>query len=123
MRDEIKRLALFTSGVVELTRYRAEKLVKDMVSGGDLGRDQASGLVKELVRRSAENRKELVAFVRGEIRHQIEGLGLATKRDVERLERRVARLETAKKTPAKSTRKRSAAKKTPGKKATKGSSN
>lgn len=115
MRDEIKRLAVFTSGMVELTRNRAEKLVKDMVSGGDLGTDQASGLVKELVRRSAENRKELIAFVRGEIRNQIEGLGVATKRDVERLERRVARLESAKKTTARgstsASKKRSTAKK------------
>lgn len=101
MRDEIRRLALFTSGMVELTKHRAEKLVRDVVGGGDLGKDQASGLVKEMVRRSAENRRELVSFVRGEIRNQIESLGVATKRDVERLERRVARMESRKKTTAK----------------------
>ena len=117
MRDELKRLALFTSGVVELTRNRAEAMVKDLVGSGDLGRDQASGVVKELLRRSAENRKELTRFVRSEIRNQIEGLGLATKRDVERLERRVARME---KSEAKSTARKSSSKKTTASRAAKG---
>jgi polyhydroxyalkanoate synthesis regulator phasin len=107
MRDELRRLALFTSGVAELTRNRAEQIVRDLVGSGDLGRDQAAGVVKELLRRSAENRKELTRFVRSEIRNQIEALGLASKRDVERLERRVARLEAGGK--KKTTRKKASA--------------
>lgn len=107
MRDEIRRLALFTSGVAELTRNRAEQIVRDLVGSGDLGREQAAGVVKELLRRSAENRKELTRFVRSEIRNQIEALGVASKRDVERVERRVARLEAGGK--KKTTRKRTSA--------------
>jgi polyhydroxyalkanoate synthesis regulator phasin len=91
-------MALFGSGIAELTKHRAEQMVKDLVKGGEIGPKGASSLVKDLVDRSRENRKELVRFVRGEIKNQIEGLGLATKRDFERLERRIGRLEdTAKK--------------------------
>jgi len=43
--------------------------------------------------RSRQNRREIMNLVRSEIRGQIEALGVATKRDIERLERRVARLE------------------------------
>lgn len=94
MLEELRRMALITSGVAELTKNRAEAVVKDLVKAGDIRKDQTSGLVKELLRRSQENRKELTRFVRSEITHQIEGLGLASGKDLERLERRITRLES-----------------------------
>lgn len=44
--------------------------------------------------KSKANRDELLKLIRGEIQNQIAALGVASKRDVERLERRVLRLET-----------------------------
>ena len=76
MRDEVRRMALFGSGVAELTRHRAEQLAR------------------ELYERSKQNRDELLNLVRGEIQNQIKSLGLASKRDLERMERRVTRLES-----------------------------
>jgi polyhydroxyalkanoate synthesis regulator phasin len=93
VRDEIRRMALVTSGIVELTRNRAESIVRDLISSGDLPGGQAGQTVKELMERSRQNPREIMNLVRGEIRGQIEALGVATKRDIERLERRVARLE------------------------------
>jgi polyhydroxyalkanoate synthesis regulator phasin len=114
-------VALVTSGIAELTRHRAEQIVKDFVKTGDVRKDQTSGVIKELLKRSAENRKELAGFVRAEIRNQMESLGVASKRDFERLERRVVRLEergkTTKPSPA------PAAKPTPAKTSKAASSN
>jgi polyhydroxyalkanoate synthesis regulator phasin len=89
--DEVRRLALFTSGVAELTRNRAEQIAKAMMS--DASGTGASALVKQLLETSRHNRQELLRLIGAEIRDQVESLGLATTRDVERLERRVARLE------------------------------
>ena len=119
MLDELRRVALFTSGVAELTRHQAERIVKDFVKSGDVRRKQARSAVKELMETSKVARTELARLIRSEIQNQIEGLGLATKRDLERLDRRVARLETERKKPAttkaaprkKTTAKKSAAKK------------
>lgn len=85
-------MALFGSGVAELTRHRAEQLAKD------------------LVERSKQNRGELMRLIRGEIQNQIQSLGVATERDFDRLERRVTRLEVQIKDQAQKT---SAPKKTP----------
>lgn len=113
MLDELRRAALITSGVAELTRSRAEQVVKDLVKAGDVRRDQASSLVRELMKRSEQNRKDLAGFVRSEIQNQIANLGLATKRDVERLERRVGRIEErSKASKKKTTRKKTTAKTT-----------
>jgi polyhydroxyalkanoate synthesis regulator phasin len=98
---------LFTSGVAELTRHRAEQIVRDLVQRGDVRREQASAAVREIMEASRQSRQELIGFVRSEIRAQVANLGVASKRDVERLERRIARLESQ----SKSATKRSTAKK------------
>ena len=115
MLDEVRRLALFGSGVAELTRHQAEQIVKDFVKAGDVRRQQASSVARELYDRSRENRKQLTSIVRTEIQNQIQNLGLASKRDLERLERRITRLESDRK---KTTAKRSSSKKTTAKKTT-----
>ena len=113
MLDEVRRLALFGSGVAELTRHQAEQVIKDLVKAGDIRRQQASSAARELYERSRENRKQLVGIVQAEIRNQIQNLGLATQKDLARLERRIARLESdRKKTTKSSTAKKSTAKKT-----------
>lgn len=97
MLDELRRVALFSSGVAELTRHQAERIVKDFVKTGEVRRQQASSAVKELLETSKIARTELVRLVRSEIQNQVAGLGLVSKRDLERLERRIARLESSSK--------------------------
>lgn len=120
MRERLRRLTLFSSGVADLTRNRAEQFVKDVASA-DL-REQMADALKDVMERTEQSRKELTSIVRAELRGQIIGLGLASERDLERLERRVARLEekvekagaqapaakTTKKTTRKATRKTTA---------------
>jgi polyhydroxyalkanoate synthesis regulator phasin len=110
VRDELRRMALFGSGMVELTKARAEQIAKDLVKEGEVRRKQAKSVVKDLMEASRANRQELGSFVRTEMRSQIESLGLATKRDLERIERRVTRLETNLKESS-APRKKTAAKK------------
>jgi polyhydroxyalkanoate synthesis regulator phasin len=132
--EEMRRLALFTSGVAELTRHRAEQIVKTMMS--DSSGAGAPAMVRQLVETSRHNRQEFLRLIGAEIRDQVESLGLATARDLERLERRVERLEervrsggaagvkrpSAKKTGARAkkttSRKKTNAKKTASKKTT-----
>jgi polyhydroxyalkanoate synthesis regulator phasin len=114
MKDELRRWALMGSGVAELTRNRAEQIVKDMVAAGDVKRKQGSKVVKDLMETSKANRQEFLKIVRSEIQGQIQNLGLATQRDLERLERRVARLESS----VSSARKKNTARKTTAKKST-----
>ena len=97
MRDELRRAALFSSGVAELTRHQTEKIVKELVKGGEGRRKQASSVVKDILDTSKTAGSELTRVIRAEIRNQMASLGIVTKRDLERLERRVARLESSKK--------------------------
>ncbi len=98
--------------VTELGRSQARQIVADLVAQGQLAQDRASAAVDEVVEMSRRRREELREFVQSEIRRQVSALGIATKDDLARLERKLAAT-----TPAKSARTVKATKATPPKKA------
>jgi polyhydroxyalkanoate synthesis regulator phasin len=102
----------------QLTQRRAEAIVKDLVKAGEIQAEQTQSMVTELVERSRKNTERFVEQVRAEIRQQFKTLGVATKDDIARLERRIDDLRRASGgTAKKSTAKKSTAKKSTAKKA------
>ncbi len=112
--DLLKRYLDAGVAFTQMTQSRAEAIVKDLVKAGEVQTDQAQAAVADLVDRSRKNTERLVAQVRKEVRDQVSNLGLATKDDINRLERQISSLKgsTAKKAPAK----KRAARKAPAKK-------
>jgi polyhydroxyalkanoate synthesis regulator phasin len=110
-----RRLLDAGSDLTEMTQKRAEQLVQSLVDAGEVQVDQAQKAAQELVERSRENRSRFLKAVDREVQAQVSRMGLATKADVDRLERKLAKLEgTPAKAPAK--KKASAQKKAPAKK-------
>jgi polyhydroxyalkanoate synthesis regulator phasin len=110
-----RRLLDAGSDFTEMTQKRAEQLVQSLVDAGEVQVDQAQKAAQELVEKSRENRSRFLKAVDREVQAQVNRMGLATKADVERLERKVAKLSApAKKAPAK---KKAPARKAPAKKA------
>ena len=96
----------------ELRRAQARKIAQDLVAQGHIARDQVASTADQLVDLSRRRTEELSKIVRQEVQRQLGALGLATKDDIERIERRVA--AATKTGPAK----KAPAKKAPAKKAT-----
>jgi polyhydroxyalkanoate synthesis regulator phasin len=111
--DLLKRLLDAGMTFAAMTQARAEDLVRDLVRAGEVQAEQAQTVIDELVDRSRRNSERLIDAVRAEIRQQMTSLGLATKNDVERLERRMADVS-----PARGSRK-ATSRKAPARKATK----
>jgi hypothetical protein len=82
------------------------------VRAGEVQAEQAQAVIDELVDRSRRNSERLIDAVRTEIRQQMASLGLATKTDVERLERRIADVSAARGSRKATTRKTAARKAT-----------
>jgi len=119
-RDVLRRYIDAGIEFTQLTRQRAEEVVRELVRAGEVQAEQAQQAVEEMMDRNRRNTERLVDTVRREMRNQIGNLGLATKDDVARLQRRIAALEgggaragtPAKKLPAaKATAKKGTAKK------------
>ena len=97
----------------ELRRSQARQLVAELVTQGQLAREQATSTVDEMLELSRRRREDLRSFVQTEIQRQVRSLGIATRDDLERLERRIAAKSVpAKRAPAKKTAAKTGTKKT-----------
>jgi polyhydroxyalkanoate synthesis regulator phasin len=83
----------------ELRRSQARQFVAELVAQGQLARDQATSTVDEMLELSRRRREDLRSFVQSEIQRQVRALGIATRDDLDRLERKIS----AKSPPAKRT--------------------
>jgi polyhydroxyalkanoate synthesis regulator phasin len=79
----------------QMTRTRAENIVKELIRAGEVQREQRQERVEELLNRSRKNTEELVGAVRKELNNQLANLGLATKADLAKLEKKVDALAKA----------------------------
>jgi polyhydroxyalkanoate synthesis regulator phasin len=95
----------------EVRRSQARAIASDLVSQGQLARDQVSGAVDEIVELSRRRTEDLRKIVQKEVARQLSALGLATKADLARLERRLAKAaRNGKAAPAKKKASKSAGK-------------
>jgi polyhydroxyalkanoate synthesis regulator phasin len=90
--DALSRYIEAATGITKVTKSRAEQIVKNLKQGG--GRNPQE-LVEELLERSQDNRQALASMVRSESKKAVAAMGLATRADVERLERQLAELRRA----------------------------
>lgn len=93
MLDQIRSAIELASGVAEIPRRQAERFARSLAKRGDLRLSQVSTLAESIVERSRSNAEMVRSIIRSEIRRQVRALGLATKDDLERLSRRIQRLE------------------------------
>src|SRR5437660_442832 len=86
-RDDLFRRS-FEAGTafLDMTRDRAEALVKELVKTGEVQKGKAHKVIDEVLERSRKGAEELRDVIRREVVDQVASLGLATKEDVARLE-------------------------------------
>lgn len=89
MRDLIEKGFLVGLGALTLTREKAQSLVEELVKTGEARRDEVKGLVDRLVTRGEEERAELQKLVRAEVESVVEGMSLATQKDIEALSKKI----------------------------------
>lgn len=92
MMDYAKKLGLVGIGFAMLTREKAEKLIDELVKKGEISRKEGDVIVKDLMKKSEAQRKELEKRINAEIKKTLDGVGVATKKDIERLERKIDNL-------------------------------
>ncbi|MDQ1395468.1 MAG: hypothetical protein QOG64_727 [Acidimicrobiaceae bacterium] len=84
--DMLKRYLDAGLAFTQMTRDRAEAIVKDLVKAGEVQQKQAQKQVDDLVERSRKNTEALLEVVRREVTTQLSAMGLATRDDIARLE-------------------------------------
>src|ERR1700679_3258694 len=69
--DRIKKYLDAGTVLGQVTRARAEEIVKELVSAGDIQRDQAQEWVDNLVERGRKTSEQILDLVRHEVAQQL----------------------------------------------------
>ncbi|HUR23036.1 MAG TPA: hypothetical protein VMZ73_04105 [Acidimicrobiales bacterium] len=88
--ETLKRYIDAGMAFTQMTRDRAEAVVRELVKAGEIQRENAQERVEELVERGRKGSDALIEMVRKEVARQLAGLGVATKQDLAELEERLA---------------------------------
>ncbi len=80
--DGLRRYVEAATALTQITRSRAEELVRELIKAGELERHRAQEWVETLVKTSRERSEALVDAVRGEVRQQLKELGFTNVDDL-----------------------------------------
>ncbi len=93
MNNAMQRYLEAASGIGNLTKSSAEKIVKQLVRQGEAATENASEMVDDLLERQRKNRDAIASIVKAETNRVVKSLGLASVKEVERLQKQVADLK------------------------------
>ena len=92
MIELIRRGILLGLGAISLTQEKAKAFVDELVQRGEVTKDEGGKLVNEMLDKAKEQEKTITEKINVEIRKVIDSLGVASKEDVAKLERRIEEL-------------------------------
>jgi polyhydroxyalkanoate synthesis regulator phasin len=80
--DGLRRYVEAATALTQITRSRAEELVRELIKAGEVERHRAQEWVEDLVKTSRDRSEALVGTVRGEVRQQLKELGFTNMDDL-----------------------------------------
>ena len=80
--DGLRRYVDAATALTQITRSRAEELVRELIKAGELERHRAQEWVEDLVKTSRDRSEAFVGTVRGEVRQQLKDLGFTNLDDL-----------------------------------------
>jgi len=93
MFDLIKKGVLMGLGAATLTKEKAEQFVDELVKKGELSKDERPKVVQDLLDKAEEQEMELYDKISGQVNKAIAKLDIPTKKDFERLEKKIESLK------------------------------
>lgn len=92
MFETLDKLMMAGLGALTMTRERAEAMFDEYVSKGQTVRETRTGFVKEVMDSAERTRAEFQKLVSDQVRQTLSSMHLASKDDIERLERKIDQL-------------------------------
>ena len=80
--DGFRRYVEAATTLTQITRSRAEELVRELIKAGEVERHRAQDWVEDVVKASRDRSEALVATVRGEVRQQLKEVGFTNMDDL-----------------------------------------
>ncbi|WP_409343293.1 phasin family protein [Paenibacillus sp. MBLB4367] len=93
MRDMIDKAVSLGFGIAAASKEQVEKLVDELVKKGEMTKKESPAYISELMAKGEEARNKVETMVRDRVQATLRDWKVATREDIERLERRLEALE------------------------------
>jgi polyhydroxyalkanoate synthesis regulator phasin len=101
MIESLKKASLLGIGLAALTQERLQELLKELEEKGEITREEGKALAKEALAEREKSAKELEKRITKQVEKTLEKMGIPTRKDLDKLGRRIAKLERTIKESAK----------------------
>ena len=91
--DIVKKAMLLGLGVISLTKEKAEEVVDDLIKRGEVSREERFKMVDKLLKEAEKQEEELTGKISEIVQKAITKIGLATKKDLEDILKRLEEIE------------------------------
>ncbi len=91
--DFIKKSMLLGLGIASLSKEKVEKLVDELIKKGEMAEKERPKVIDKLLKEAKKQEKEFIRKTSGIVQKVIEKMGLPTKKDVEKILKRLEGLE------------------------------
>lgn len=93
MLEHSRKAILLGLGALELTREKVEAFVDELVKKGEIATKERSGYLEEFLKAAEKEEKKALEKINNALRGVVTELGLATREDLQAIERRLERIE------------------------------
>ncbi len=97
MFDLIKKTILTGVGLAAMTKDKIDELAKELAEKGKMSEKEGKELLDDLLKKSEQSRKDLETKVEDMVRRVLKKMDVATKKDIERLEKKLKTSPTKRK--------------------------
>jgi len=101
MSEMLRKMGLFSIGVISLTQEKVEEFTQEMIKKGDMTREEGKKFVKEVLSEKEKRIKEVEDKINEKVKETIDKSGIVMKSDMEALQQKIEKLEKTIQTMAK----------------------
>jgi len=97
MESLLGRFLLSGLGVLALTQEKIEEFIEELTKKGEIAQRENKELLTEIIEKGEEKRKEIEGKIREKVKKALSQMNVATKDDIQKLEKRIQILEKKRK--------------------------
>ncbi len=93
MIDLLKKTFFLGIGAAEVTKEKVEVLVDELIKRGEIAKEERAKIIQDFLKRAEQQEKAVMKKIEVEVAKAVKKLNIASHKDLEKLEKRVAALE------------------------------
>ncbi len=93
MSEMIRKMGLFSVGVISLTQEKAEEFTQEMIKKGEMNREEGKKFVRDVLSEKEKQVKDLEDKINEKVESVMKKSGVVMKSDISALEKKIEKLE------------------------------